>query len=74
MSKKILKTIELHGSKSGEISLCNLSNPYGIGSGDILSIGIALKKENGVDWKIHIPYENLKDLILALQDIEKNKA
>ncbi|TXE81701.1 hypothetical protein FPD46_05280 [Campylobacter peloridis] len=74
MSKKILKTIELHGSKSGEISLCNLSNPYGIGSKDILSIGIALKKENGVDWKIHIPYENLKDLILALQEIEKNKA
>ncbi|EAH4571727.1 hypothetical protein CAMP5118_02370 [Campylobacter sp. LMG 7929] len=74
MSKKIFKTIELHGSKSGEISLCNLSNPYGVGSNDVLSIGVALKKENGIDWKVHIPYENLKDLILALQEIEKNKA
>ncbi|WP_291953098.1 hypothetical protein [Campylobacter sp.] len=71
MSKKILKTIELNGSKSGEISICNLSNPYGIGSNDILSIGVALKKESGIDWKIHIPYENLKELIIALQEIEK---
>lgn len=74
MSKKVLKTIELHGSKSGEISICNLSNPYGIGSEDVLSIAIALKKESGVDWKVHIPYENLKELILALQEIEKTKA
>ncbi|AJC87756.1 hypothetical protein CINS5915_06575 [Campylobacter insulaenigrae] len=73
MSKKILKTIELNGSKSGEISICNLSSPYGVGSNDVLSIGIALKKENGMDWKIHIPYENLKELITALQEIEKMK-
>ncbi|AJC92471.1 hypothetical protein CSUB8523_0954 [Campylobacter subantarcticus LMG 24377] len=74
MSKKIYKSIELHGSKNGEISLCHLANPYGVGSEDILSIGVALKKESGVDWKIHIPYENLKELIQALQEIEKSRA
>lgn len=71
MNNKILKTIGLSNTKSGEIIISNISNPYGLGSADVLSIGIALKKESGVDWKIHIPYENLKELITALQEIEK---
>ena len=34
-----------------------------------MSIGIALKKNGDEpDWKAHIPYENLDELISALQD------
>ncbi len=63
----ILTTFPLAGTKNGIISISHLEEPYGSGSFPVVSIGISLKK-NGEepDWKAHIPYENLDELINAL--------
>jgi hypothetical protein len=65
----ILTKFALAGTKNGIISISHLEEPYGNGSFPVVSIGISLKK-NGEepDWKAHIPYENLDELINALQD------
>ncbi|MDD2385105.1 MAG: hypothetical protein PHN18_13010 [Sulfurospirillaceae bacterium] len=65
----ILTKFALAGTKNGIISISHLEEPYGNGSFPVVSIGISLKK-NGEepDWKAHIPYENLDELITALQD------
>lgn len=61
-----LGTLDLAGTKKGKISISNVTEPYGKDTADIVSIGISL---NGTDvqWKSHIPYENLDDVIEILQ-------
>ncbi len=64
----IIKTFPLAGTKEGVISVSHLKEPYGEGSNDVVSIGISLKGDvKNPDWKAHIPYENLDDLIDALK-------
>ncbi|XPV68913.1 MAG: hypothetical protein ACNI25_16640 [Halarcobacter sp.] len=58
--------LPLHGTKKGLISISNVSEPYGQGTPDIVSIGILLNGKD-VEWKSHIPYENLDDVIEILQ-------
>jgi hypothetical protein len=67
-----LTTIPLAGTKKGIISISNVSEPYGTGTADVVSIGIALNGEN-VEWKAHIPYDNIDAVIKALQDAKANK-
>lgn len=69
---EVYKNIKLHSSKSGKISIANITNPYGMGSDDVLSIGICLKN-NQPEWKVHIPYENLEELIETLEKISQTK-
>lgn len=65
----ILTKLALAGTKTGVISISHLEEPYGNGSFPVVSIGISLKKNSEEpDWKAHIPYENLDELIAALQD------
>ncbi len=71
MSKesKILKTFKLAGTKSGTISVSHISEPYGEDSKPVVSVGISLKGDvSEPDWKAHIPYENIDDLIEALNE------
>lgn len=71
MSEKstILKTFQLAGTKVGTISVAHIDEPYGKESHPVVSIGISLKGNvDEPDWKAHIPYENLDDLIEALQE------
>lgn len=64
----ILKTFALADTKKGTISVSHLEEPYGAKSAAVVSIGISLKgDEEEPDWKAHIPYENLQELIQALQ-------
>ncbi|MCP4970077.1 MAG: hypothetical protein GY932_05710 [Arcobacter sp.] len=72
MSTKELGLIPLHGTKKGMISVSNVSEPYGKGTADIVSIGISLNGKD-VEWKSHIPYENLEDLISILQKANESK-
>ncbi len=77
MSKdsKILKTFPLAGTKTGTISVSHIEEPYGENSAAVVSIGISLKGDiNEPDWKAHIPYENLSDLIDALNAAKKEQA
>ncbi|MCW8837249.1 MAG: hypothetical protein OQK11_00975 [Thiovulaceae bacterium] len=65
------KTIELSGTNRGIISITKIEKPYGPDSNTVASIGISLSgKENDPEWKVHIPLENLDDVIKALQEIK----
>lgn len=61
-----IETIDLSGTKKGTISIANITEPYGANTDTITSIGISLVG-NEVEWKVHIPKENLDDVIEALQ-------
>ena len=61
-----IDTIELIGTKKGTISIANITEPYGVGTPSVTSIGISLIGDE-VEWKVHIPKDNLDALIQALQ-------
>ncbi len=74
MSKQniVLKTFPLADTKNGVISISHIEEPYGDGSFPVVSIGISLKKNSDEpDWKAHIPYDNLDELIEALNEAKK---
>ena len=65
----LLKSFKLAGTKEGTISVASIEEPYGKGSNSVVSIGISLKgNSEEPDWKAHIPYENLDDLIASLTE------
>ena len=65
------KTIALNGTNKGVISIMKVEEPYGSDSGTVASIGISLNgDESTPDWKVHIPLENLEEVIKALQDLK----
>ena len=61
-----LERITLANTKKGVISISNITEPYGAGSGDVTSIGISLTGKEP-EWKVHIPTENIDAVIAALQ-------
>lgn len=64
------KTINLSGTKKGVISIIKIDEPYGKGTQSIASIGILLSgDENEPEWKVHIPMENLNEVIEALKEL-----
>ena len=65
-------TLALAGTKKGKITISNVPEPYGKDTDDIVSIGVSL---NGIDvqWKAHIPYENLEEVIAILQKASDSK-
>lgn len=67
-----LKKIDLSGTKRGAISVADVTEPYGVGSNDVVSIGVALNGED-VEWKVHIPYANIDEVIEALQSAKAKK-
>jgi hypothetical protein len=67
-----LEQIPLAGTKNGIISIAKVTEPYGLGSNDVVSIGIALNGED-VEWKTHIPFENLQSVIDALNKAKELK-
>lgn len=65
------KTIALSGTKNGVISVTKIDKPYGEKSSSVASIGISLAgNENEPEWKVHIPLENLDEVIEALQALK----
>ncbi len=64
--------VPLHGTKKGIISISDITEPYGKGTNDVVSIGIALNGKD-VEWKSHIPYENVDGVIEALQKAKASK-
>ncbi len=65
------KTIELSGTQRGVISVTKLEEPYGPKSNTVASIGVSLSgNANEPEWKVHIPLENLDDVIKALQELK----
>jgi hypothetical protein len=67
-----IKSFNLAGTKNGTINVTHIEEPYGEGSNNVVSIGISLKgSSDTMDWKAHIPYENIDDLISALIDAKQ---
>ena len=65
------KTISLHGTKNGVISVRKIEEPYGAGSGTVASVGISLAgNADEPEWKIHIPLENVDAVIEALSALK----
>ncbi|MEA3513536.1 MAG: hypothetical protein U9R37_08020 [Campylobacterota bacterium] len=63
---KQIDTIPLNGTKNGEITIVNITDPYGDNTGEVTSIGITLVGDD-VEWKVHIPKDNLDQLIESLK-------
>lgn len=65
------KTIALSGTKKGVISVTKITEPYGKGSATVASVGISLNgNEKEPEWKVHIPLENLDEVIKALEALK----
>lgn len=65
------KTIALSGTKNGVISVTKIDEPYGEGSATVASIGISLSgNANEPEWKVHIPLDNLDEVIKALEELK----
>ncbi len=65
------KVIHLDGTKKGVISVTKIDEPYGKDSGTVASIGISLAGDaDSPEWKVHIPLNNLDDVIVALQSLQ----
>ena len=61
------QTIALHGTKKGVISVTKIEQPYGPKSGTVASVGISLVgNSEEPEWKVHLPIENLDEVIAAL--------
>jgi hypothetical protein len=67
-----LGSLPLAGTKKVVISVSNVTEPYGKDTADIVSIGVSL---NGTDiqWKSHLPYENLDEIIAILQKASEDR-
>jgi len=68
MSKTMIeiKALKLAHTKNGTISIAHIEQPYGEHSSPVVSIGISLDGD-AQDWKVHIPYENLEEVINGLE-------
>jgi hypothetical protein len=65
------KIIGLNGTEKGIISVAKLDEPYGKGSHSVASIAISLAgNADAAEWKVHIPFENLDEVIQALQALK----
>lgn len=66
-----IKTFDLSGTKDGKITVSVISEPYGAKSDSVVSVGIALQGGEP-DWKVHLPKENIDEVILAIQEAKKS--
>ena len=69
MAKKMteIKLTHLFGTKDGIINIAHITNPYGQNSEPVVSIGVDLHGNlKNPEWKVHIPYENIDDVIEGL--------
>jgi len=66
-----LTMIPLSGTKKGVISVTRINEPYGNGSAPVASIGISLTGDAAnPEWKVHIPLDNIDEVIAALQSMK----
>jgi hypothetical protein len=65
------KVIALSGTKKGVISVTKIEKPYGENSAPVASVGISLTgNAEAPEWKVHIPLDNLDEVIKALQSLQ----
>ena len=63
-------TIPLSSTKRGVISVTKIERPYGEDSTPVASIGISLTGDaENPEWKVHLPMDNVEEVIKALQKL-----
>ena len=68
-----VENMKLSGTKNGEISIVTIAQPYGEKSESVVSIAISLQAgSEEPDWKLHIPKDNIDELIVALQKAKES--
>ncbi|MDF1879227.1 hypothetical protein JHD46_06170 [Sulfurimonas sp. SAG-AH-194-C20] len=66
-----MTTIPLSSTKKGVISVTKVERPYGENSAPVASIGISLSgNAESPEWKVHIPMDNLDEVIKALSALK----
>jgi len=66
---KYLKKIDLENTDDGVITISIIDEPYGAYTADVASIGISLDSTSDEpSWKVHIPKENIDDVIAGLKE------
>lgn len=74
-NSEVIKTFKLDGTADGAISVSNIKEPYGENSEDVVSIAISLSQDaKEPNWKVHIPYSNLDEVISALKEAKEKYA
>jgi len=69
---QLIKEIPLASTDDGAITVATVKEPYGENSSPVVSLGIWLSKTSEEpDWKVHIPAENLDEVIEALQEAKR---
>ncbi len=69
---KLIKELALGSAKNGKITVGTLVEPYGPNSDSVVSIAISLNSTStDPDWKVHIPKDNIDDVIAALVEAKK---
>ena len=59
--------IELASTEEGKISISVVDEPYGPNSDSVISVGVFLSKDKTEpDWKVHIPAENVEEVLAAI--------
>ncbi len=67
-----IKFFSLYGTKDGIVSVAHITEPYGEKSEPVVSIGVSLDGNlTHPEYRVHIPYENIDDLIEALELAKK---
>lgn len=70
---KIIKKINLKDTDDGIITISLIDEPYGARSASVASIGISLESDaKEPSWKVHIPKENIDDLIEGLKEAKNS--
>ena len=64
-----VEKIPLANTKNGFISITSVEEPYGKDTDTVASIAISLNGED-IEWKVHIPMENLDAVIASLQNLK----
>jgi hypothetical protein len=68
-----MTTIPLNSTKKGVISVTKIERPYGEDSAPVASIGISLTgNAESPEWKVHIPMDNLDEVIEALEKLKQS--
>ena len=69
---KLIKELALASTQNGKITISTIAEPYGENSSSVASIAISLNSSSTEpDWKIHLPKENIDEVIAALTEAKK---
>ena len=65
---KVIDEFKLSGTDDGKVEVAIIKEPYGEGSESVVSIGIFLNSDaSEPNWKVHLPKDNIDEVITALQ-------